>query len=74
MGYVFCTAPCLACGIPFIFNPMRVPSLRINGVREPICESCMIGRINPTRVARGLAPFEIMPGAYEACDESELGE
>jgi hypothetical protein len=73
MGVAFCTGSCLACRRPFTFNPMRVPSLRVNGVREPICEGCMTGRINPLRVEKGLPPFEILPGAYEACDESELG-
>jgi hypothetical protein len=73
MGFAYCTGPCLTCGGLFIFNPMRVPSFRVNGIREPVCEDCLTGVINPRRVEAGLPPFEIMRGAYEACDESELG-
>lgn len=51
---------------------MRVPSTSaITGQREPICESC-VDRLNPIRVANGLAPIAPLPGAYDACDEDEL--
>jgi hypothetical protein len=71
MGFAYCMGPCLGCGLPFVFNPVRVPSFRVKGVREPICERCMT-LINAKRDAAGLPPFTIMPDAYEACDESEL--
>lgn len=65
-GYMICSGACIACGIVFSFNPNRVPSSSaITGEREPICRTCM-DRINDARVAQGLAPFEILPGAYEA--------
>jgi hypothetical protein len=57
--------------VPFIFNPMRVPSFPVNGSREPICERCM-ALINAKRLAAGMPPHSILPGAYEACDEAEL--
>jgi hypothetical protein len=73
LGFAYCVGPCLICNIPFVFNPMKVPSITVKGTREPICERCMNGRVNPARIAKGLPPFEIMPDAYDACDESELG-
>jgi len=48
-----------------------VPSVRIGHAREPICQAC-VDRVNPTRIAGGLAPIVPLPGAYEADDESEL--
>jgi len=71
MGYALGTAPCIGCGQPFTFNPMKVPSIRVNDVKEPICENC-VNRFNPIRIAKGLEPIVPLPGAYEACDEEEL--
>lgn len=62
---------CAGCRQVFFYNPVRVPSIRINGVREPICRAC-VERVNPRRIANGLAPIVPLPGAYDACDESEL--
>lgn len=71
-GYVFCMGGCIACGRLFTFNPNSVPSTSaITGTREPICQPCM-GTINAKRVTLGLAPFPILPDAYEPCPESEL--
>jgi hypothetical protein len=71
MGYAFCAGPCCGCGQPFVFNPRRVPSIRINGHRQPICRSC-IARVNPMRRANGLEEIVPLPDAYEPCDEREL--
>jgi hypothetical protein len=71
MGYVVCFAPCINCRRPFGFNPNLVPSVRINGEREPICQGC-VGLANPIRIAHGLDPIVILPGAYDAADENEL--
>ena len=71
MGCVFALSACCGCGGLFTYNPLRVPSLVVKGTREPICRSCL-ERANPERVARGLAPIEIRPGAYDSCEESEL--
>ena len=71
VGYVFATSACVGCGRIFSYNPMRVPSLTINGSRQPICEGC-VARVNPTRIKNGLPPIVPFPDAYEACDESEL--
>jgi hypothetical protein len=71
MGYALCHGSCIGCGRIFSFNPMRVPSVTINGSREPICEAC-VERVNPLRKANGLEPIVPFPDAYEPCDESEL--
>lgn len=71
MGFVLCTSPCAGCFRIFSYNPMRVPSIRINGSREPICRLC-VERVNPVREKNGLPPIVFAPDAYEACDESEL--
>ena len=72
MGYVFATSPCIGCGRLFSFNPVRVPSLRVKGEREPVCLAC-VERANPRRAKNGLPPIVPLPGAYEPGDESELG-
>jgi hypothetical protein len=72
MGYVFATSPCYGCKQIFSYNPMRVPSIRIDGDRRPICRAC-VERVNPQRVANGLDPIVPLSDAYEYCDESELG-
>jgi hypothetical protein len=71
MGYAFATSACIGCGRLFSYNPMRVPSVRVRGSREPICMDC-VERANPRRIANGLAPIVPLPDAYEACDEREL--
>ena len=71
MGYVLATSNCYCCKRIFNFNPMLVPSLTVDGVKEPFCQSC-VERANPTRVANGLSPIVPLPGAYEPCDENEL--
>jgi len=72
MGVAIMFAPCLVCKKPFSFNPIRVPSLRVDGVKEPICGPCHEA-INKYRVENGVEPFpEPHPDAYGACDENEL--
>ncbi len=71
MGYVSVLGVCFGCKQPFSFNPDKVPSIRVNGVREPVCRAC-VARVNPERVKNGLAPIEILPGAYEAAEEAEV--
>lgn len=65
MGYMSAMAPCFGCGEVFSFNPDRVPSIPIDGVRQPVCQAC-IDRANPRRVANGLPPIVPLPGAYDA--------
>jgi hypothetical protein len=72
MGFAFCMGPCITCGRPFSYNPLRVPSTSaITGTREPVCRSCM-DFINTKRETMGLTPFPIFDDAYEAVSEDEL--
>lgn len=70
-GYVFCFSECCSCKRPFSYNPNLVPSIRVNGVREPMCGDC-VARANPARKKLGLEPIRVLPGAYEPCKEGEL--
>jgi hypothetical protein len=71
MGVVLAFSPCAGCHVPFFYNPMRVPSVIINGSKEPVCRHC-VEHANPMRIKNGLAPIVPLPDAYEACDEGEL--
>lgn len=72
MGYAFAMSECIGCGRVFSYNPVRVPSITVNGRREPICLSC-VHRANPQRRKNGLPEIIPAPDAYEAVDEHELG-
>jgi len=54
----------LRCGRRFTFNAERVPSITVNGAREPFCRAC-VDEVNPRRVAAGLDPIIPLPGAYD---------
>jgi len=68
MSFMSCIAHCYVCGGLFSFSPTLVPSLPANltktGTKEPVCRSC-ITAANPRRIANGLEPIAILPGAYE---------
>ena len=65
MPFMFVIAPCVACGVTITFNPERVPSLRVNGSREPLCRGCHARWNEIHRLAHGLEPLPIPEGAYE---------
>jgi hypothetical protein len=67
-GYVAATMPCYCCKQIFSYNPMRVPSINVNGMRQPICRPC-VDLANPSRRASGLPEI-----AYDAWDESDQNE
>jgi hypothetical protein len=71
MAYISAYGACFVCGVPFVFNPLHVPSFPVQGVREPICETC-ITATNAERRRRGLAPFPIHPDAYVGEDEANV--
>ena len=71
MGYVFVMSACFGCKQPFSYNPHLVPSIRVNGVREPVCQAC-VDIANPQRIANGLDPITVPAGAYDAMPEEEL--
>lgn len=68
MGYMSVFGLCASCKQIFSFNAHRVPSVRVNGVREPVCRSC-VERSAPARIANGLEPIVILPGAYDPSPE-----
>ena len=72
MSYATVFSPCANCNQVFGFNPHRVPSIRVNGVREPVCREC-IDNENAHREANAL---ELLPephaDAYKSIHESEL--
>lgn len=70
-GYVQAMSACFGCKRVFTYNPHKVPSIVIDGTREPVCADC-VARANPERAKRGLAPIEILPGAYDPLPEGEL--
>jgi hypothetical protein len=71
MGYVTAMGCCVVCRKLFSFNPMRVPSITVNGTKEPVCAEC-VELANPERIKNGLPPIIPAPDAYDACDEGEL--
>lgn len=71
MGFVAVLGPCIRCKRPFVYSPTRVPSIRVDGVREPVCQTCL-DAVNPLRVRGGFPPLVALPGAYEADDEAAL--
>jgi hypothetical protein len=73
MSYALGYGICYSCKQPFTFNPRKVPSLTLNGRREPFCRKC-IDEANVVRKEKGLPLFILALGAYEPCDERELGE
>jgi hypothetical protein len=71
MGYMMAFGTCASCKRTFGFNPHKVPSVRVNNTREPVCEQCF-NRLNVIRKEKGLPEWTKHPDAYEAADESEL--
>lgn len=71
MGFCFAFSNCAACRVPFAYNPLTVPSVRIKGVKEPICRGC-VEEWNERMVAAGLKPHPIPDDAYEPVDERRL--
>lgn len=71
MGYALVIGSCCSCSRTFSFHPNKVPSYRVNGKREPVCELC-VNAINRQRAKLGLPVFEIPAGAYEPAPEEEI--
>lgn len=70
--YAFMIAACARCKQPMTFNPHKVPALRINGVKEPVCRGCH-DILNAEREKLGLERWpEPQEGAYEPLPEEEL--
>jgi hypothetical protein len=74
MAYVQALGHCILCEKVFAFNPLRVPSLRVDGERRPVCAECIQLKVNPYRESQGLEPVVPEPDAYEEIQEEELNE
>jgi hypothetical protein len=71
MGYVYCHSACFGCGRIFSYNPKWVPSIPVDGEREPVCRAC-VERVNVMRKSKGLDPIMVASSAYQPIDEQEL--
>lgn len=71
MAYVMVMSPCYGCKKDFMYNPQYVPSLTIDGVREPFCQSC-IDKANVVRRQKSLEPLVPHPQAYQPLPEGDL--
>ena len=60
MAFAMLIAQCAACEALIMCNPELVPSIRVNGVREPLCESC-VRRWEAVHKKKAVIP----KGAYE---------
>lgn len=71
MAYMTLIACCFSCKRTFTCNPHLVPSLPASvtgtGEKEPVCKAC-VEAANPTRIAKGLDPITILPGAYDPAE------
>jgi hypothetical protein len=64
MAWMSAMGECYGCKRIFSFNADLVPSLKVDGVRQPICQDC-VDRANVKRKLNGLDPITPLPGAYE---------
>jgi len=62
---MFVIGGCIACNAIITFNAEHVPSIRVNGVREPLCRACFAKWNEIHRISKGLAPEPLHPQAYE---------
>ena len=65
MAYMYVHGFCINCGTSISFNAHRVPSIRVNGCREPLCAGCHDKWNEMHRTSKGLDPVSIHPNAYE---------
>lgn len=62
-GYILAFGNCWACQNTFAFDPDRVPSIVVDGKREPLCRHC-VKRANKIRKAAGAPLIVVLPDAY----------
>jgi hypothetical protein len=65
VAYMFVVGSCVGCQALITFNPSLVPSLRVNGQREPLCPRCHARWNEIHRTSKGLPPLEAHPEAWE---------
>ena len=67
--FMQCIGSCFACSKVITFDPHKVPSLTIDGIREPICSSCHARWNEIHRTSKGLEPIALDPNAYGYAEE-----
>jgi len=65
MAYMWVIGDCINCGTMINFNPNHVPSLIIDGVREPLCEKCFDRWNEIHRISKDYGPVPLHPNAYK---------
>jgi hypothetical protein len=70
--YCFMMGTCINCKKHIVFNPKYVPSLRVNGKREPICRTCADYWNDIHRSSKGLPKQEIHEQAFEPLNTNEI--
>jgi len=68
LAYEFEYGPCILCGVPFGYDPLKVPKSAIpTGRDEPVCKDC-IEQINLERIEMGMEVIIIDPEAYKSIE------
>ena len=60
---MWAVGPCYSCERLFGFDPDRVPSIVVEGQREPLCRTC-VDRANMLRRGNGNPLIVPLSGAY----------
>ena len=71
MGVYFMLCQCVNCRTTITCNPHKVPSIKVLGVKEPLCRAC-VDYANDLRIKAGLEVFMIPDGAYDVVGERGL--
>ena len=64
--YMLLTCHCISCNALMCCNPDRVPSIRVEGKREPLCLACFNKWNEIHRTSQGLEARTPHPSAYGA--------
>lgn len=72
--YCFVIGTCCGCRAVITFDPEHVPSLRVQGERQPLCRGCHARWNEIHRTSKGLAPIAAHPGAWPSDERSEIHE
>jgi hypothetical protein len=55
---------CFSCGCRFQFNPDLVPTTVKDGLKHPLCLTC-VEKVNQVRMMTGVGKIQVPPGAYQ---------
>ena len=64
MSYMMVVGACVSCRAFITFHPDFVPSIRVEGEREPLCRACFTRWNEIHRVSKGLEPLSLHSQAY----------